>query len=93
MKKMNLEDIRTRPERELVYRRGRARNLPRFKKLVQKYKESGDPLNLDDSVRYMGLTHHTMRQYAKQLGLKLIVFTDEDGQRWIAFKGALEDAL
>ncbi|MHA2601674.1 MAG: hypothetical protein AM324_006045 [Candidatus Thorarchaeota archaeon SMTZ1-83] len=87
---MNLEDIRTRPEKELMYRRGRVRNLPRFKKLVQKYNEGGDPLNLDDAVRYMGLSHHTMRQYAKQLGLRLIVFTDEDGQRWIAFRKGSE---
>lgn len=88
---MSLEDIRTKPEKELMYRRGRTRNLPRFKKLVQKYKEGGDPLNLDDAVMYMGLSHHTMRQYAKQLGLRLIVFTDEDGQRWIAFKSSSED--
>jgi hypothetical protein len=88
---MNLEDIRTRPEKELMYRRGRVRNYPRFKKLVQKYKESGEPLNLDDVVMYMGLTHHTLKHYARQLGFKMIVLTDEDGQKWVAFKQILED--
>ncbi len=87
---MDLKDIRTRPEKELVYRRGRVRKYPRFKKLVQKYRESGEPLNLEDVVQYMGLTHHTLRHYAKQLGLRMVVLTDGDGQRWIAFKDNLE---
>jgi hypothetical protein len=34
----------------------------------------------------MGLTHHTLRNYAKDLDLRMIIMTDEDGGRWIAFK-------
>jgi len=83
---MELDEIRTKSEEELRYRRGRVRNLPRFKKLIEKYKESEKPMNLEDVVNYMGLTHHTLRQYAKDLNLKMIVFSDEDGQKWIAFK-------
>lgn len=84
---MKLDDVRTKPESEMRYRRGRVRNYPKFRKLVEKYKETGEPLNLDDAVKFMGLTHHTLRVYAKYMNLKMIILTDEDGQKWIAFKG------
>lgn len=83
---MELDEIRTKSEDELRYRRGRVRNFPKFKKLIEKYNETGEPMNLDDVVSYMGLTHHTLRQYAKDLNLKMIILSDENGQRWVAFK-------
>ena len=83
---MELENIRTKSEKELRYRRGRTRNYPRFKKILQKYMTNREPLNLDDVVKFMGLSHHTLRNYAKELGFRLIVMTDEEGNRWIAFK-------
>ncbi len=83
---MELEEIRTKSEKELRYRRGRTRNYPRFKKILEKYREAEQPLNLDDVVKFMGLSHHTLRNYAKELGLRMIVMTDEEGNRWIAFK-------
>lgn len=83
---MELENIRTKSEKELRYRRGRTRNYPRFKKILEKYREEEQPLNLDDVVKFMGLSHHTLRNYAKELGFRMIVMTDEEGNRWIAFK-------
>lgn len=83
---MELEDIRSKSVEELRYRRGRTKNHPRFKKVLEKYRETGDPLCLSDVVKFMGLTHHTLRNYAKEMGFKMIVMTDEDGVRWVAFK-------
>lgn len=83
---MELDDIRTKSEDNLRYRRGRTRNLPRFKKLLAKYRESGDPLNLDDVEEFMGVSRHSLRNYAKQLNLRMVVMTDEEGVRWVAFK-------
>lgn len=83
---MELEDIRTKTEKELRYRRGRSKNYPKFKKLVAKYKEKSEPMNLADVEKFMGLTHHTIRSYAKELNMKMVIFTDEEGQQWIAFK-------
>ena len=83
---MELNDIRTKSEDNLRYRRGRAKNYPRFKKVVEKYRETGDPLNLDDVVKFMGLSQHTLRNYAKELHLQMVVMTDEEGIRWVAFK-------
>ncbi|MFW9962670.1 MAG: hypothetical protein ACFFCX_03870 [Candidatus Sifarchaeia archaeon] len=83
---MEIDNIRTKSEKQLRYRRGRARNYPRFKKILEKYKEKGDPLNLEDVEKFMGLTHHTLRNYAKELNLRMIIMTDEDGIRWVAFK-------
>ena len=42
--------------------------------------------NLDDVVKYMGLSHHTLRNYAKELNLHMIIMTDEEGIQWVAFK-------
>jgi len=83
---MELDRIRTKSEKELRYRRGRVKNYPRFKKILEKYRETGDPLNLDDVVKYMGLSHYTLRNYAKELNLQMVIMTDEDGIRWVAFK-------
>jgi hypothetical protein len=83
---MEIEEIRTKSEKDLRYRRGRAKNYPRFKKIVEKYRETGKPLNLDDVVKFMALSHHTIRNYAKELNLKMIIMTDEEGVRWVAFK-------
>ncbi|MBN2230677.1 MAG: hypothetical protein JW779_13895 [Candidatus Thorarchaeota archaeon] len=83
---MELDEIKTKTERELRYRRGRSRNYPRFKKLLAKYKEVGEPMSLEDVEKYMGVTHHTLRGYAKDLNMKMIIFTDEEGNRWLAFK-------
>ena len=83
---MELDDIRTKSESNLRYRRGRTRNYPRFKKVLEKYRESGDPLNLDDVVKFMGVSHHSLRNYAKELNLRMIVMTDDEGVRWVAFK-------
>ncbi len=83
---MELKDIRTKTEDELRYRRGRSKNYPKFKKLVKKYKENYEPLNLEDVEKFMGLTHHTLRSYARELNMKMVIFTDEEGRRWIAFK-------
>lgn len=83
---MDLDEIRTKSEDELRYRRGRVRNFPKFKKLIKKYNETGEPMSLDDVVSYMGLTHHTLRQYAKDLNLMMIVLSDENGEKWVAFK-------
>ncbi|MFW9805194.1 MAG: hypothetical protein ACFFFK_00530 [Candidatus Thorarchaeota archaeon] len=68
------------------YRRGRTRNYPRFKKLLEKYRESGDPLNLDDVVKFMGVSRHSLRNYAKELNLRMVIMTDDEGVRWVAFK-------
>ncbi len=87
---MRLDEIRRKPESELRYRRGRARNYPRFTKLVEKYKESEEPMSLDDVVKYMGLTHHTLRSYAKEMDLRMVVMKDDDGIRWITFKKLLD---
>lgn len=86
MKKMDLDEIRRKPESELRYRRGRARNYPRFMKLIEKYNETGQPMSLEDVVKYMGLTHHTLRNYAKDMGLTMTVMKDEEGDRWVSFK-------
>ncbi len=83
---MEIEEIRTKSEKDLRYRRGRAKNYPRFKKIVEKYRETGKPLNLDDVVKFMALSHHTIRNYAKELNLKMVIMTDEEGVRWVAFK-------
>jgi hypothetical protein len=83
---MKTSDIRSKSEKELRYRRGRTRNLPRFRKILERYRETGDPLNLDDVVEFMGVSHHSLRNYAKELGLRMIVMTDEEGIRWVAFK-------
>ena len=83
---MELDDIRTKSENDLRYRRGRTRNLPRFKKVLEKYHESGDPLNLDDVVKFMGVSQHSLRNYAKELNLRMVVMTDDEGVRWVAFK-------
>jgi hypothetical protein len=83
---MDIDNIRTKSEKNLRYRRGRTRNLPRFKKVLEKYKESGDPLNLDDVVKFMGISQHSLRNYAKELNLRMIVMTDDEGVRWVAFK-------
>jgi hypothetical protein len=83
---MEIDNIRTKSEKKLRYRRGRARNYPRFTKLLEKHKETGDALNLEDVEKYMGLTHHTLRSYAKELDLKMVIMTDEDGVRWVSFK-------
>jgi hypothetical protein len=83
---MELDDIRKKSEKELRYRRGRTKNYPRFKKMLEKYRETGDPLNLDDVVKFMGLSRHTLRNYAKELNLQMIIMTDEEGIRWVAFK-------
>ncbi len=83
---MKIEDIRSKSEKELRYRRGRTRNYPRFKKIIERYRETGDPLCLDDVVKFMGVSHHSLRNYAKELGLNMIIMTDEDGVRWVAFK-------
>jgi hypothetical protein len=83
---MELDDIRTKSEDNLRYRRGRTRNYPRFKKVLARYRETGDPLNLDDVVRFMGVSQHSLRNYAKELNLRMIVMTDEEGVRWVAFK-------
>ena len=83
---MEIDKIRTKSEKELRYRRGRTKNHPRFKKILEKYRETGDPLNLDDVVKYMGLSHHTLRNYAKEMNLQMIIMTDEEGIRWVAFK-------
>jgi hypothetical protein len=83
---MKLEEIRTRSEDDLLYRKGRTKKYPRFRKLVEKYNETGKPLNLEDATKYMGLTHHTLRTYAKEIGLKMTILTDGDGGKWIAFK-------
>ena len=83
---MELNDIRKKSEKDLRYRRGRTRNHPRFRKILAKYEESGDPLNLDDVVKFMGVSHHSLRNYAKELNLRMVVMTDEEGVRWVAFK-------
>ena len=83
---MEIKDIRTKSERELRYRRGRTRNYPRFKKVLEKYRETGDPLNLEDVVEFMGVSHHSLRNYAKELDFAMTIMTDEDGIRWVAFK-------
>ena len=86
---MELDNIRSKSEKELRYRRGRTKNHPRFKKVIEKYRETGDPLCLGDVVKFMGLSHHTLRNYAKEMGLKMVVMTDEEGVRWVAFKEIL----
>lgn len=83
---MELDEIRTTTESELRYRRGRSKNYPRFKKLLARYEEKQEPMNLADVEKFMGLTHHTLRTYAKEMNRKMIIFTDEEGQQWIAFK-------
>jgi len=83
---MELDDIRTKSEKDLRYRRGRTRNYPRFKKVLEKYRETGDPLNLEDVVEFMGVSHHSLRNYAKELDITMTIMTDEDGIRWVAFK-------
>lgn len=83
---MEINEIRTKSEKNLRYRRGRTRNYPRFKKVLEKYRKTGDPLNLDDVVKFMGVSHHSLRNYAKELNLRMIVMTDEEGIRWVAFK-------
>lgn len=83
---MEIDKIRTKSEEKLRYRRGRVKNYPRFKKILEKYRETGEPLNLDDVVKYMGLSHHTLRNYAKELNLRMVIMTDEEGVRWLAFK-------
>ncbi len=69
-----------------MYRRGRRRNYLRFHKVLEKYREKEEPLNLDDVVKYMGVSHHSLRNYAKDLNLNMIIMTDEEGVRWVAFK-------
>ncbi|MFX1559035.1 MAG: hypothetical protein ACFFBL_00430 [Promethearchaeota archaeon] len=83
---MELENIRSKSEEKLMYRRGRKRNYLRFQKVLEKYREKGEPLNLDDVVKYMGVSHHSLRNYAKDLDLNMIIMTDEEGVRWVAFK-------
>ena len=83
---MELDNIRTKSEKNLRYRRGRTKNYPKFNKVLEKYRETGEPLCLQDVVEYMGLSHHTLRNYAKELNLQMVVMTDEDGVRWVAFK-------
>lgn len=83
---MEIKDIRTKSERELRYRRGRTRNYPRFKKVLEKFRETGDPLNLEDVVEFMGVSHHSLRNYAKELDFTMTIMSDEDGIRWVAFK-------
>jgi len=83
---MEIDKIRTKSEEQLRYRRGRARNHPRFNKVLEKYREKKEPLNLEDVEKYMGLTHHTLRNYAKEMNLKMIIMTDGEGVRWVAFK-------
>ena len=83
---MELDEIRSKSEEQLRYRRGRAKNYPRFKKILEKYRKTGNPLNLDDVVKYMGLSQHTLRNYAKEMNLHMVVMTDEEGIRWVAFK-------
>jgi hypothetical protein len=83
---MEIDKIRTKSEKDLRYRRGRTKNHPRFRKILEKYRETGDPLNLDDVVEYMGLSHHTLRNYAKEMNLQMVIMTDEEGVRWVAFK-------
>ena len=83
---MELDNIRTKSEKELRYRRGRTKNHPKFKKVLEKYRETGDPLCLEDVVEFMGLSQHTLRNYAKELNLQMVVMTDEEGIRWVAFK-------
>jgi hypothetical protein len=83
---MEIDNIRTKSEEKLRYRRGRTKNHPRFRKVLEKYRETGDPLNLDDVIKYMGLSHHTLRNYAKEMNVRMTVMTDEDGIRWVAFK-------
>ncbi|MGD9395623.1 MAG: hypothetical protein PVJ05_04255 [Candidatus Thorarchaeota archaeon] len=70
----------------MMYHRGRRRNYLRFYKVLEKYREKEEPLNLDDVVKYMGVSHHTLRNYAKDLNLSMIIMTDEEGVRWVAFK-------
>jgi hypothetical protein len=84
---MELEDIRSKSEKNLMYRRGRRRNYLRFNKVLEKYREKEEPLNLDDVVKYMGVSHHSLRNYAKDLNLSMVIMTDEEGVRWVAFKG------
>lgn len=86
MYSMKLEEIRTRSENELRHRKGRAKKHPRFRKLIERYQETGEPMNLEDVTKYMGLTHHTLRTYAKEIGMKMIIMTDGDGGKWIAFR-------
>ena len=83
---MKLEEIRTKSEEDLLHRKGRAKKYPRFRRLIERYQETGEPMSLEDVTKYMGLTHHTLRTYAKDIGLKMIVMTDGDGGKWIAFK-------
>jgi len=84
--RMKIEEIRTKTDTELIYSRGRSKKYPRFQKLLTKYKEKREPMNLADVEKYMGLTHHTLRNYAKEMSLKMIIFTDEESTQWIAFK-------
>ncbi len=83
---MKIEEIRTKTDAELIYRRGRSKRYPRFQELVAKYQEKREPMNLADVEKYMGLTHHTIRNYAKEMSLKMIILTDDEGTQWIAFK-------
>lgn len=83
---MELDKIRRKSESELRYRRGRVRNYPRFRKLIEKFNETHEPMSLDDVVKFMGLTHHTLRGYARETGLKMLVMKDDEGIRWVTFK-------
>jgi hypothetical protein len=83
---MEIEEIRRKSESELRYRRGRVRNYPRFKKLIEKFNETHEPMNLDDVVKFMGLTHHTLRNYARDMGLKMQIMKDDEGTRWVIFR-------
>jgi hypothetical protein len=83
---MELDKIRRKPESNLRYRRGRARNYPRFKKLLKKFNETGEPMNLEDVVKFMGFTHHTLRNYAKDMNLRMLIMKDDEGTRWVSFK-------
>lgn len=83
---MEIDKIRRKPESNLSYRRGRARNYPRFRKLIEKFNETGEPMNLEDVVTFMGLTHHTLRNYAKEMNLRMLIMKDDEGTRWVSFK-------
>jgi len=83
---MEIDDIRTKTTDELIHRRGRSKKYPRFQELISKYQEKREPMNLADVEKYMGLTHHTLRNYAKEMSLKMIILTDDEGTQWIAFK-------
>ncbi|MFW9833817.1 MAG: hypothetical protein ACFFEK_07475 [Candidatus Thorarchaeota archaeon] len=41
---------------------------------------------MDDVEEFMGVSRHSLRNYAKQLNLRMVVMTDEEGVRWVAFK-------